>query len=283
MVVLPNEAKPYRQLPHGGGRRATLGGTKRGRCTANHCKRPDIKTGNGAHRLSTIPQIVGTYRTPNVTRYQIPNRKQKTPSTPYFHDLQDYQNRKPPPIIIGMPYPERIRNWWLRVAGNGDEANARCQIETYTEKRGFVECGSDNHLQVHHLYPESLAREDGENPDQVPGIVACTVHHVGEQREDDNLPFTGSFTFHPDIGKAHAQYRAGNKQAFAQAHERHKEAAANGERFWGGDEGSDQYYIEKQKRRGIIYQYTHPDDPKPTVKHVKPNHKPKKHWYDGLT
>lgn len=181
-----------------------------------------------------------------------------------------------------MPYPERIRNWWLRVAGNGDEQNARCQVETYTEKRGFVACGARERLQVHHLKPESVARQDGENPDEVPGLVACETHHIGPQRDADNLPFTGAFTFHPDMGNARVLYRAGNVKAFAEAAQVHREQAEAGERFWGGDEGSDEYYTDKITNAATLYQYEHPDDPKPTVNHRKPNHNGKHRWHDGL-
>lgn len=181
-----------------------------------------------------------------------------------------------------MAYPERIRNWWLRVAGNGDRENARCQIEIYTEQNGFQECGSQKNLQVHHLIPGSLSSEEGINPDETPAIVLCSYHHVGTQKNEDNLPFTKDFTFHPDIGEAHTLYRQGNKNAFKEAGKAHAEAAKTGERFWGGDDGSDQHYIDKQVTKGVLYQNTHPDDKKPTVKHQKPNHKPKKHWSDDI-
>lgn len=179
-----------------------------------------------------------------------------------------------------MAYPERIRKWWLRVSGDGDIQKAHCQVETYSEKKGFVECGRRDNLQVHHLYPEAEAIENGDNPDFSIGLVACALHHVGRQRDEDNLPFTGQFTFHPDIGEAQVLYRAGDHEAYKKAMEKHQEAARRGERCRGGDWGSDEYYTDKQTVRASKYQQKHPEDLLPVVNHQKPKEHKKRHWYD---
>lgn len=181
-----------------------------------------------------------------------------------------------------MAFPERIRSWWLRVVGSGDASKAYCQIETYNEKRGFVPCGNTDRLQLHHLNPEAKAIQDGDDPDYVVGLVVCATHHIGRQRDEDNLPFTGQFTFHPDIGEAKQDYREGNSNAFKEAVDKHIDAAKRNERFWGGDEGSDAYYTQKQRDLAQKYAVEHPDDPKPHVNHREPRYRRKQHWYDRL-
>lgn len=78
-----------------------------------------------------------------------------------------------------MPFPEKIRLWHLRRAGNGDAAKATCEYMIYNEVGGWKRCGSNYRLQVHHLEPESVIIERGGNPDEAPGIVLCRKHHVG--------------------------------------------------------------------------------------------------------
>lgn len=78
-----------------------------------------------------------------------------------------------------MPYSEKMRDWYLRRAGNGKIEEAKCEYPIYTEQQGFQKCGSRVNLQVHHLIPESVMIDRGLNPDDAPGLVICRKHHVG--------------------------------------------------------------------------------------------------------
>ena len=162
-----------------------------------------------------------------------------------------------------MPFPSPIRNWFLRVSGNGKEEEARCEVEIYTEQGGWKECGSKKKLQVHHIEPEAEVRERGGDPDGVMGLVVCAWHHIFGR--SDVLGEQGG-SFHPDMGQAAIDYRKGDKDAYKKAARLHREKAKRGERFVSGDYGTDQYYTDKAMSEGTEYVITH-DDPRPVVKH----------------
>lgn len=165
----------------------------------------------------------------------------------------------PPVIPVEAAFPKRVRDWWMRVG------NYQCQVEIYTEQKGFFNCGLPAE-HVHHIIPESQLLEDGEEPNNSVGLPACKFHHVGRGNEDENMPFSGDFSFHPDIGEAYELYRHGDASAFKRAAIHHQEAAQQGERFWGGDEGTDEHYLQKMQDLAWVYESEHPDDPKPDVK-----------------
>lgn len=171
-----------------------------------------------------------------------------------------------------MPYPEKLAHW-MRRAGDG-----RCQVEFYNEDGALVQCGNPAQ-HSHHVIPEAEQLEEGLDPNHSYGMGACKFHHVGVGNAEDNTPFTGDFSFHPDVGKSYELYRAGDKEAFAKMGKKHREAAKEGKRFWGGDERTDGYYLDKAQDTQWKYQLEHPEDPKPEVK-VHPRKKDPKHWSD---
>lgn len=172
-----------------------------------------------------------------------------------------------------MPYPEKLAKWIRRAGGD------RCQVEFFTEDGTLKQC-SNPAQHAHHVLPEAEQLEEGLDPNHSVGLGACRFHHVGNGNKDENTPFTGDFSFHPDAGEALNNYRDGDIDAFRKMGKEHMEAAKRGERFWGGDEGSDQYYHEKAEDAQTLYQYEHPDDPKPKVReHPK---RQRKHWTDSF-
>ncbi len=171
-----------------------------------------------------------------------------------------------------MPFPEKMAHWIQRAGGN------KCQVVFWDEKRDqWKQCGNESE-HSHHVIPESALLYEGKDPNNSDGIGACKFHHVGPGNADDNTPFTGDFSFHPDMGQALIEYRAGDKESFKKAAKKHIEAVKKGEHFWGGDEQTDGYYLDHARQ--MVYQYSmdHPEDPKPTTReHPKRTHK---HWAD---
>lgn len=150
-------------------------------------------------------------------------------------------------------FPKVVRDWWMRVTGG------KCQVEVYTEKSGFKDC-PNRAEHVHHVVPESWQLAHGMEPNNSVGLPACKNHHTGGNGD----AFTGNFSFHPDMGQAYRDYRAGDKEAFQKAAHKHHLASARGEVFWNSD--ADGYYLDKMTQKAVEYQIAHPEDPKPRVK-----------------
>ena len=189
-----------------------------------------------------------------------------------------------------MAFPERIRNWWVKVAPT-------CQYEFYTEKGGFQECGRPV-KHVHHINPErdTLLNEGHEADDNV-ALPTCKIHHVG----DDGEEHSRNFSFHPDIGEAYSKYRDWKtnkdrlevklekkltKEAypspFDEATKQHEEMAKEGERYWAGTPEIDKYYEDKMRVKAVVYQAKHPEDKKPHTKRKSIRYKKKGHWVDQV-
>ena len=173
-----------------------------------------------------------------------------------------------------MPFPKETRSWWMRVWGDGNASDASCEWDTLTEKKGIVQCGRDQKLELHHIKPEGWTIEQGddENPNEALGIPMCHKHHSG--RDGDML--TGGGSFHPDFGNAKRNYFR-DKDGFNRVVADHKADAQAGIIYWNND--ADEHYLEKTQEKATRYTAQNPDDPKPDVKRHK-KQKRKKRWYD---
>jgi hypothetical protein len=168
-----------------------------------------------------------------------------------------------------MPFDERTRAWWLRVAGND------CQARFYTEEKGIQQC-QNQAKELHHIIPESELIIQGLNPNETTGLPLCTQHHRGNS---DSPMFSPDQSFHPDMGQALELYRQGDKDAFKRASQEHIIMAQNGERVCNGDWTTDEYYAQGMQGLANRYLQSHPDDPKPEAKVHKKQTKPKR-WFD---
>jgi hypothetical protein len=157
------------------------------------------------------------------------------------------------------PFPEKLRNWFLRVY------DGECQYQFYDKDGNLQQCAGKGE-QVHHPVPETyLINQEHVDPNSSPGLLVCLFHHIigrGEVFEPDG-------SFHPDMGEARQKYWQ-DKESFRKAGEEHHKKAERGERFWGGDFHSDEYYLDLARQKELEYQLSHPEDPKPTPpKHPK--------------
>lgn len=97
----------------------------------------------------------------------------------------------------------------------------------------------------------------------------------------ERIPFTSDFCFHPDIAQAAESYRRGDKEAFSKALSAHREAVRRGERFWEGDDGSDQALIDFIGRKSEAYTRRTGDRCPPSSPGRQEKFaKLKKHWTD---
>lgn len=190
-----------------------------------------------------------------------------------------------------MPYPEKIRNFWMNVAGK------KCQQEFYTEQNGWEEC-NQTAKHVHHIEPERWTLEvEGKDADNNVALPLCENHHVRGKKAEVH---SQDFTYHPDIGEAYSSYKDWkiNKQRleikleqkidrraypspFDEAVEGHKSAIAKGERYWEGTPEVEQHYIDKMRNKATKY-IAETGEKKPQVNRRVERHTKKKKWYDAF-
>lgn len=169
-----------------------------------------------------------------------------------------------------MPFAESVRSFWMRVAGG------QCQARYYTEEEGIVQCMSPAD-EVHHIIPASQLLVEGLNPNDAVGLPLCRDHHRGLS---DEPMFDPDQSFHPDMGQALEDYRAGNKNAFREASELHHELALLGERITNGDWTTDEYYLQGMEMMAVQFLLEHPEEVKPHSNAGLKNIMEPKHWYD---
>lgn len=189
-----------------------------------------------------------------------------------------------------MSFRESTRQWWFRVA------DYRCQYEYYLEESGWVNCGHPA-AHLHHIIGEAETLLSGENPNDNVALPVCQDHHVRNEGEILGEP---DASFHPDMAQAYKDYKEWKQRAqhmadimgkrtidysdspFAQTARGHREMVHNGERYISGDEGTDQYYIDKMLAMAVRYLAENPDDPKPRVKaHPETDYTKRKRWWSG--
>lgn len=184
-----------------------------------------------------------------------------------------------------MPFKESLRRIWFKVADN------KCQYEYY-EGDKLKEC-REKARQVHHIYPETDAYINGEDPNQVTGLALCENHHV---RNESGEIWEEDASFHPDISQAYKHYKEWKQNAehmkhitgkridysdspFADVGKEHVLKAKRGERYVAGDEATDRYYEEKMRQKRVIYHAR--GNPQPKLKpDPKVDRTKKKHWTD---
>lgn len=178
-----------------------------------------------------------------------------------------------------MPFHEAVRNWWMRATGNGNPNEAQCQWRWFDNQGTMHQCDNQGE-QVHHPIAEAyLLYYLKQNPNDIEGLVVCLFHHIKGKLGI----FEENGSFHPDMGVARANYhlyKAQGRNSFEEAGLVHFQKAVRGERFWTGNETTDQYYIEVARQIGMDYAATHPDDPKPSRIHPKAMDIKPGHWYD---
>ena len=168
----------------------------------------------------------------------------------------------------------------MRVAGNGDAQQARCQYEFYTEEKGIQQCKIPA-KQVHHIISEHDQLAEGMNPNDpfsllavgVLGIPLCDQHHT---MGADAPLFAPDACVHPYMEQALIEYRqTGNNEVFkTKALEYFDEHG----RVTNGDWASDVYYADKMMNLVHTYLVNHPED---HIPNVKPHKKMQEHhWYD---
>ena len=190
-----------------------------------------------------------------------------------------------------MPFKEKTRQFWIRVN------SGKCAYDQYTEKTGFKQCNNPA-THVHHIEGERDLLERGEDPEDSVALPLCKDHHVKNTGEVLGEP---DASFHPDMGEAFTNYKEWKRQQehmnsitgkrtidystspFADAARGHRELLRDGQRYINGDEGTDQYYIEKMRNKAVIYQ-AETGDVKPRTKQHPETDKSKKpkRWYDGI-
>lgn len=175
-----------------------------------------------------------------------------------------------------MPFPDRLRNWWMRATGNGDASQAQCQWRYFDTNEELLQCTYQGE-QVHHPIAESyLLNALAQNPNEIEGLVVCLYHHIIGRGD----VFEPNGSFHPDMGEARRNYH-NDHDSFRKAGHAHHEAALRGERFWNGTPETDQFYITVAREIAENYAFTHPEDPKPPIK-IHPKLMEHKKWYQVI-
>ena len=150
-----------------------------------------------------------------------------------------------------MFFPEKTRQWWLRVWGDGDVSKASCQKTLYSEKNGFYRnCKRDN------LYVMEVEIE-GMGP---VGIPICR-HHFMELR-GVNI-YGPQSSLYPQLAWARVAYKK-DKDSFKKI-----EHSSDTVRTRAGDWGSDEYLINLAKEKASNYILEYPKDKKPKSKAKK--------------
>lgn len=188
-----------------------------------------------------------------------------------------------------MAFKEAYRQFLMKVTGG------KCAYEQYTEKDGFKECGRPAR-QVHHIKGEAEQLINGLDPEHSEGLPLCENHHV---RNESDILGDPDASFHPDMSGAYKAYHEWKRQQehmkeilgrstidyssspFAETARDHQEKAKKGERYISGDDGTDEYYIQKMRAETIKYMAEHPGEKRPNTS-PHPRAKKKKKWYDYL-
>lgn len=187
-----------------------------------------------------------------------------------------------------LPFKPSTRDYWMKVG------NWSCQYEYYDgEKRGWLTCRK-RAKHVHHIIPEGWELQHGNDPEHGTGLPLCDGHHV--RNSGETLGEKDS-SFHPDVSENYRDYGAWKEQEkhmrsigekrrsvdysdspFAQTAHEHHNMAVRGERYWGGDERSDQYYIEKMQNMAVHSGIKKPE----TAPHPRVDPSKKTHWSDEV-
>lgn len=144
-----------------------------------------------------------------------------------------------------MSFPEKTRQWWLRVWGNGDASKARCQKRTYSEKNGFYRHCQGNNLYVTEIEIEGMG---------LVGIPICRHHFM--ELIGTNIYGRGS-SLYPELAWARRDYKE-DKDSFKKI-----EHSSDTVRSRAGDPGSDEYLFNLAKIKEDDYIFSHPEDKKP--------------------
>ena len=187
-----------------------------------------------------------------------------------------------------MAFKEATRNWWMKVAGG------KCQYDYYDEEKGgWLECNKPAD-EVHHIIPEGWQLARGEDPEHSVGLPLCRNHH---SRNFGSEIFEYDSSMHPDIAIAFYDYHDWKTQEehmaeimgreridystspFAEVSREHRQMTENGERYWVGDEASDQHYIQKMRDKATRYIAETGDKKPKTKEHPRTDRSKKKKWY----
>lgn len=169
-----------------------------------------------------------------------------------------------------MPFPEKIREFWLKVAGG------TCQYEFYDKRFGWQKCGRPA-THVHHITPEGWTKAHGGDPDHNVGMALCREHHTKNLSDEEH---NREFAFHPDIGRAFKQYHEwkvedehmrhitgkkgkGSPSPFDEAIQEHRYLERHNERYHAGTPEIDDYYEQKMRDEATKWLALHPGEKKP--------------------
>jgi len=187
-----------------------------------------------------------------------------------------------------VPYRESTRQYWLAVANN------KCQWIYYDENRGWVQC-NQTATHVHHIIPEGILLDEGEDSERSVGLPLCRNHHV---KNLGSVEFEERSSMHPDTAIAYQEYgdwkqrtshlraitgiKSDEPSPFVTMSRRHREHRDNGDRYHTGTEATDQYYIDHMKELECRYiAETGKKRPK-TKPHADYDPTKKKKWFNFL-
>jgi hypothetical protein len=147
-----------------------------------------------------------------------------------------------------MSFPEKSRQWWLRVWGNGDASKAGCQKTFYSEDKGFHRhCDRDN------LYVMVIEIEGRGSV----GVPICRHHFM--ELTGTNI-YGRQSSLYPELAWARRDYKD-NKNSFDEV-----EHSSDTHRSRAGDWSTDEYLFDLAKAREHTFMMEHPEEKKPQTK-----------------
>jgi len=160
-----------------------------------------------------------------------------------------------------MSFSKELRQWWLRVWGDGDASKASCQKTFYSENKGFY-----RNCHGHNLYVMVIQIE-GKDP---AGAPLCREDFM--VRRGTNI-YGKQSSLYPELAWARRDYK-NDKDSFKKI-----EHSSETHRTRAGDWSTDEYLFYRAKAKEWEYILEHPKDKKPRPK-SKSNPKHHQTWVD---
>lgn len=142
----------------------------------------------------------------------------------------------------------------------------RCHFPIYSERKGWIICGSTDSVQIHHCKPQGWVRRIlGSNPDYPENLIAiCAFHHVG-RGYGGSLDWHNSVVsvIHPDMVWALRRYKK-DPTSFDTVFAGRIQQTAKNQTYWNTD--FDEALEDIAQRIVHKYLLEHPKDPFPERK-----------------
>ena len=147
-----------------------------------------------------------------------------------------------------MSFPEKTRQYWLRVWGNGDVNKANCQKTFYSDNKGFYRNCQGNRLYVTEIKIEGKGSV---------GLPICRHHFM--ELTGTNI-YGRQSSLYPELSWKLKEYPK-NKNSFKEY-----EHSSETHRTRTGDWSTDRYLFDLAKAKEWEYILKHPEDKKPKTK-----------------